>query len=180
MRRLGTDGAETERIQTPEAELDEQEYDKEEDSHFASTYSLKPNEQYEVNHYSYKTDRYGRIKQCEGALHLEEGKRNTAHQVKAGGGFRLESDEGGHLIARRFGGSEKVDNILPMDSQLNRVEYKKMESEWADELEKGNTVEVKIRCKYEDDSSRPTEFIVKYRVTDQDGFARTETRKFQQ
>ena len=33
-------------------------------------------------------------------------------------------DEGGHLIGRRFGGSEKVDNLVPMDSHVNGVEYK--------------------------------------------------------
>lgn len=146
------------------------------DSHFASTYSLRPNEQYEVNHYSYETDRYGRIKRCEGTLRIEEGKRNTDHQVKAGGEYRLETDEGGHLIGRRFGGSEKVDNIVPMDWRVNRVEYKELEDDWAQELEKGNRVDVKVRCKYEEDSARPSALIIKYKVTDQDGFTRSETK----
>jgi len=175
MPRFYEDSPEIEENETDKQEIDEQDSGKR-GSHFASTYTLKPNEQYEANDYSYETDRCGRIKHCEGTLRLEDGKRNTDHQVKAGGEFRLENDEGGHLIGRRFGGSEKVDNIVPMDGHVNRVEYKELEDDWAKELEKGNRVDVKINCKYEGDSTRPTAFVVKYQVTDQDGFTRRETR----
>lgn len=48
----------------------------------------------------------------------------------------METDEGGHLIATRFGGSEKIDNIVPMDIHVNRAEYKVIENEWASELKK--------------------------------------------
>lgn len=176
MSKFNTDVEESKDNEVFSAEITEKESDKRKSSHFASTYSLKPNEQYEVNQYSYETDRHGRIKRCEGTLRLEDGKRNTNHQVKAGGEFRLESDEGGHLIGKRFGGSEKIDNIVPMDGHVNRIEYKELEDDWAQELQKGNTVDVKIRCKYEEDSVRPTAFIVKYKVTYQDGFTRNETR----
>lgn len=175
MRGFNPDITEPEDNEIAAAEIKECEYDKRESTHFASTYTLKPNEQYEVNNYSYETDRYGRIQRCKGTLRLEDGKRNPDHQVRAGGEFRLENDEGGHLIARRFGGSEKIDNIVPMDSHVNRIEYKGIEDEWAKELEKGNIVDVKIRCKYEEDSMRPTAFIVKSKVTEQNGFERNET-----
>lgn len=145
--------------------------------HFASTYSLKPNENYDANGYSYETDKFGRITRCEGTLRLEEGKRNTAHQIRAGGEYRLENDEGGHLIGRRFGGSEKVDNLVPMDSHVNGGEYKEIENDWAAELEKGSNVDVKIQCRYSGESLRPTEFIIKYKITDKDGFTRNETKK---
>lgn len=171
MRRFYGEGAEYDAQETPEQETEQVE-----DSHFEATYRLKPNEQYEANQYRYETDRYGRIRECEGTLRLEEGKRNTAHQTKAGGEYRLVQDEGGHLIGTRFGGSEKVDNIVPMDYHVNRYEYKNLEDEWADELKKGNQVDVKIRCKYEEESARPTDFVVKYKVTEQDGFVRNETR----
>lgn len=171
MRRYGADNIESDEVETSACESDKQRKE-----HFETTYSLKSNEQYEVNNYSYETDRYGRIKRSEGTLRLEEGKRNTAHQIRAGGEYRLENDEGGHLIGRRFGGSEKVDNIVPMDYDVNRYEYKELEDEWADELEKGCKVDVKVRCKYEQESTRPTAFIVKYRVTDPDGFTRNEAK----
>ena len=53
--------------------------------HFASTYTLKPNENYDVNGYSYETDKLGRISRCEGTLRLGQGKSHPGHQVRAGG-----------------------------------------------------------------------------------------------
>ena len=176
MARYNGEHIESTEAEKGEVERNELESNKECKAHFDTTYSLKPNEKYEANHYSYETDRYGRIKHAEGSLRLEDGKRNPAHQVKAGGEYRLEHDEGGHLIGTRFGGSEKVDNIVPMDFDVNRREYKEIENEWEDELGKGSKVDVKIRCKYEEESSRPTAFIVKYRVTEPDGFVRNETK----
>ena len=149
------------------------------ESHFKSTYELKENSKYEVNNYSYETDSKGRIKSCEGALKLEDAPRNVDHQVKAGGKDRLETDDGGHLIATRFDGSGKIDNIVPMDSNLNRGEYKKMENSWSKELEKGNNVDVKINCKYQGDSKRPTEIDVVSRTTDSNGnYIDSDARQF--
>ena len=179
MREIFDDVNETEESDETEverSEITECESEKRTDLHFASTYQLKPNEQYEVNHYNYETDRYGRIKRCEGTLRLEDGKRNLDHQAKAGGEYRMETDEGGHLIATRFGGSEKIDNIVPMDIHVNRAEYKVIENEWASELKKGNQVDVRVSCKYEESSARPTAFVVKYRVTEQDGSTRIEMK----
>lgn len=176
MRRYYADHIEHNEVEPDEVERSECESNKECKPHFATTYSLRPNEKYEVNRYSYETDRYGHIKRAEGTLRLEEGKRNPDHQVKAGGEYRLEHDEGGHLIGTRFGGSEKVDNIVPMDYDVNRHEYKKIENEWEDEIKAGNKVDVQIRCKYEEESSRPTAFIVKYQVTEPNGFVRNERK----
>lgn len=144
--------------------------------HFSSTYTLKPNEEYDSNQYHYETDSRGRITRCEGTLRLEDGKRNTDHQTRAGGPDRLESDQGGHLIARRFGGSEKIDNLVPMDKDLNNGEYKELENDWEKALERGDTVDVQIRCRYSGDSQRPDSFVVKYKITDENGFSRYETK----
>ena len=137
--------------------------------HFQSTYQLRQNERYEAREYDYETDRFGRIVHCEGTLRLEEGKVNPVHQRNAGGESRLDTDDGGHLIARRFGGSERIDNLVPMDYHLNRGEYKHMENEWAEALAEGYSVEVKIKCNYTNDSFRPDSFSVYYRVTDMAG-----------
>ncbi len=182
MRRFGGEvpeeaGADEHRGELLEQDAPETKDAREDDSHFASTYRLKPNESYEANGYRYETDRFGRITLCEGTLRLEEGKRNTMHQTVAGGEYRLETDEGGHLIARRFGGSEKIDNLLPMDAHVNRVEYAGLEKEWADELERGGRVEVRVRCVYESDSGRPDAFLIKYKVTDAEGFERFGIRR---
>lgn len=160
------------------SESDNQERDtpKNSKAHFESTYTLKPNEKYEANQYRYETDRYGRITQCEGTLRLEDGKRNTDHQTRAGGEYRLEKDEGGHLIGKRFGGSEKLDNIVAMDYDVNHGEYLDIENDWAEELADKNQVDVKITCLYEGESTRPSAFIVKYRVTYKDGSTRIENK----
>lgn len=146
--------------------------------HFESTYSLKPNENYDSNEYHYETDRHGRIKHCEGTLRLEEGKRYNNHQVRVGGEDRLETDEGGHLIAKEFGGSGRVDNLVPMDGDLNHGEYREMEVDWEKSLKRGDNVDVKITCIYSGDSERPSAFKVKYEVTDENGFTRRETKYF--
>ena len=161
--------------------------------HFQSKYELKEKAQeYESGDYKYETDRQGRIKRCYGKLRLEpETDRNNYAQLKAGGEDRRRGekegeskDDGGHLIARRFGGSAEIDNIIAQDSKLNRGEYKKMEDDWQKRLEEkdehgGNKydVEVDIRCKYNDvkedthkkDSQRPSDIFVYSKVTDRQG-----------
>ena len=150
-------------------DLEQQEAGKKRPEHFESTYSLKPNEQYDSNEYHYETDSRGRIKRAEGTLRLEDGKRNTDHQTRAGGEYRLETDEGGHLIGRQFGGSEKIDNIVAMDYDVNHKKFGELERVWAEELDKGNQVDVKITCRYKGESERPDSFVVKYQVTEADG-----------
>lgn len=175
--------------QTEETENNEEEQEKlqekeeasaKREDHFEDTYKLKPNVEYEVNGYHYKTDRHGRIVHCEGSLQLEKGKRNTDHQTKAGGEDRRETDEGGHIIATRFNGSGKVDNIVPMDKDLNHGEYWKLEKEWADALseEPPKKVDVEIRCKYTDDSERPESIRVRYVISDENGEIVRRTLKF--
>ena len=88
-------------------ENDDVEDTQEQDDHFASSYKLKENIEYEVNGYHYETDSQGRIKHCEGLLYLEEGQRDTNQQRHAGNENRKETDDGGHIIATRFNGSKK-------------------------------------------------------------------------
>ena len=154
-------------------------------------YKLKESTEYVAGegNYRYETDSRGRIVKCSGTLELhDETSRNNYAQRKAGGENRHTkengeetADDGGHLIARRFGGSPEIDNIVAMDSGLNQHEYKTMENDWASRLEEktesGDSkykVDVDIRCKYADknletgerDSKRPTDIFVYSKVTD--------------
>ena len=70
------------------------------------------------------------------------------------------TDDAGHVIAGRFGGSGELDNLISQNSNLNKSAWKKMENNWVNELRKGNKVQVKIDIKYADSSKRPSEFIV--------------------
>ncbi|WAT23643.1 T7SS effector LXG polymorphic toxin (plasmid) [Bacillus halotolerans] len=126
---------------------------------------LKPNIEYTTPiGYTYKTDDKGRIVSASGKLNLGAAKRNKYAQKIAGREDRLKTDEGGHLIATIFKGSGKLDNLVPMDGNLNKGEWKKLENMWAKQLDKGREVEVKIQPVYKGNSQRPTSFEVEYKI----------------
>ena len=130
--------------------------------------SLKPNIMYTTPEgYKYTTDSKGRICNVEGVLQKGVAKRNEYAQqnVGKGDGRRdgtegLGKDDGGHLIASIFKGSGNIDNLVPMNSNLNRGEWKKMENAWANAVYNkdgiGRKVEVKITPIYMDSSQCPT------------------------
>ncbi|ESV38314.1 DNA/RNA non-specific endonuclease, partial [Staphylococcus epidermidis] len=74
------------------------------------------------------------------------------------------------LIARAFGGSKDIDNLVPQSKYINRSfkengQWYKMEKEWREAIESGEQVKnIKIEVKYKDGSQRPTEFQVKYEI----------------
>lgn len=123
---------------------------------------FKPNINYSSCGYNYKTDSLGRISNYSGKLKLQNGVRNKAAQVAAGGSDRLANDDGGHLIATIFGGSGTSENLVAMNSSINRGEYKKLENLWASALSAGKTVSVDGQCLYNGNSERPSKFIITY------------------
>lgn len=132
------------------------------------TTGLRPNIKYESNGYKYTTDELGRIKTanaCE--LRLEDGVRNSTDQVKAGGEDRRINDDGGHLFARIFGGSGKIDNIVAMDRNVNRGEYKAIENQLAAALSDGKNASMNVKLEYIGESQRPSKIIVKYSIDEE-------------
>ncbi len=130
---------------------------------------LKPNVIYKTKEgYTYTTDNYGRITSVKADLQLGEAKRNQYAQSKAGKPDRLTDDDGGHLIATQFKGSGQFDNIVPMNSQINRSggKWYEMEQEWAKALkeEPPKLVTIEIKPIYSGDSLRPHLFKVKYKI----------------
>ncbi|MFB5764112.1 DNA/RNA non-specific endonuclease [Paenibacillus medicaginis] len=122
---------------------------------------LKPDVEYTSKEgYNYKTDSKGRVSHVEGELKLGNGKRNGYAQRVAGRENRLPDDEGGHLIASIFKGSGDLDNLVPMNGNLNKGEWKKLENTWADALKQGDEVKVKITPNYKGDSQRPVSLIL--------------------
>lgn len=93
-----------------------------------------------------------------------DGKRSLYSQRTAGGNYRLEDDDGGHLIGSQFLGSGKLDNLVSMNSQINRAggKWYNMETEWANALKEGKEVQVKIQNIYETNNLRPVSFNIKY------------------
>ena len=143
--------------------------------------SLKPNITYvtpDPDNFEYKTDDKGRIVSVKGTLtNIDGAKRNEYAQRTVGREDRIKSnnlnedekniysgDDGGHLIGSRFGGSGNLDNLVPMDSNLNRGAWERMENEWSKAIKEGKKVEVDIKPIYEDDLLRPTSFSVIYKI----------------
>ncbi|MEH7643098.1 DNA/RNA non-specific endonuclease, partial [Bacillus pumilus] len=87
-------------------------------------------------------------------------------QSNSGKPDRLLDDDGGHLIATIFKGSGDIDNLVPMNGNLNKGEWKKLENAWADALQNGDQVKVKITPNYKADSLRPETFDIKYKIGD--------------
>ena len=94
--------------------------------------------------------------------------RNEYAQRIVGGEDRLRDDEGGHLIAYIFKGSGDIDNLVPMDGNLNKGEWKKLENRWKEALDVDPREEVKVRIKpvYKGDSQRPGKIQNKYKIGD--------------
>jgi hypothetical protein len=128
---------------------------------------LKPNVEYATPQgYTYQTDSKGRIVSCEGTLQLGVAKRKSHAQKTVGRESRKKGDDGGHLIASIFKGSGDYDNLVPMDGNLNKGEWKKLENSWAEALDTKppKTVRVKITPTFEGDSRRPVSFKVEQTI----------------
>ncbi len=131
---------------------------------------LKPNVEYTTPEgYTYRTDQFGNIVEVKGQLELGSGHRNQYAQSNVGGADRLATDDGGHLIASQFKGSGNIDNLVPMDSDINRAggKWYNMEKTWSDALKETppRTVEVDIKPIYDAGGARPTAFRVKYSIS---------------
>lgn len=127
---------------------------------------LLPNTQYEVNGYQYETDDKGRIISAGGNLRLRDNDYNrNMEKVKdyKGQEYR-ERDEEGHLVGHQFGGSDKLENLVPMDAQLNHGDFSKLEKTLADAVKGKADVKLKVEPVYEGDSTRPSEFKVSYSI----------------
>lgn len=118
---------------------------------------LLPNTVYEVNGTQYTTDELGRITRAEGYLKdTPDNERDNSAQSDAGGEDRKPGDDGGHLRARRNGGSSGNENLVPMRDTINRGDYAQSENEENQMLKEGKQVYEKIEVTYEDDSARPS------------------------
>jgi predicted ribonuclease toxin of YeeF-YezG toxin-antitoxin module len=153
------------KIRTAYAKLSGPEFEMHTLSDGTTVKRLKPNFEYESNGYKYKTDAQGRIIQVEGQLQNQKGGRSPYSQRTVGNGDgRLPGDQGGHLIGDQFGGAGGKENLVPMDAGVNNYhkgKWGQMEKRWAGEIEKGNTVDVKIEPQYSDGTNRPSHFKIK-------------------
>lgn len=123
---------------------------------------LQPNAVYKRKGYEYQTDESGKVSFVYAKLRLEQGIR-TGHQHEVGK-LGLETDEGGHWVGTRFGGSPEGVNLFPQDVSFNRTAYRRMENEWANALRAGKEVEVAIQPVHLGGSDRPIGADVYYMI----------------
>ena len=107
--------------------------------------------------FRYGESAYG--KSAEGTLSTEAGQRNAYAQRTVGGADRRADDDGGHLIANRYGGSGGKENLDAQNSNLNRGSYKAMENEWGNHLEQGDQVYAHVETFKSNDSQRPDAYM---------------------
>ena len=88
---------------------------------------------------------------------MEDVKRMDGQDYKPG-------DDRGHLIGHQFGGSDKLENLVPMDAKLNHWDFYKVEKTLADAVKDNADVKLKVEPVYGDDSTRPSEFKVSYSI----------------
>jgi uncharacterized cupredoxin-like copper-binding protein len=131
---------------------------------------LEPDSDYKIGNYTYQTNNEGTVSRVFGKLNLEKRDRNTYQQKKSAevGGIKdgLQADDGGHLVASIFNGPGEQINYAPMNSNLNRGRWKRMENKWVDALKLNKEVRVDIRLIFEGSNKRPTAFSVKYWIDD--------------
>lgn len=124
----------------------------------------QPNTVYKVDDNKiFKTDSQGRTESVESSLSWSKNDRNTYKQCKAGK-CGVDGDEGGHLIAIIFNGPDEKLNLVPMDGNLNKGAWKKMENTWANALKDGKQVNVKVEPSYSGSNVRPDSFTVTYQI----------------
>ena len=122
-----------------------------------------PNAEYVLNGNKYATDDKGRIIQVEGNLDLPS--ETTERPKLPDTPDRKESDDRGHLVAREFGGSDEIGNLVSMDSEVNRNgDFRKLELELKQAIKDGSEVSIKTDVVYDGDSKRPSAFKVTYTI----------------
>ena len=126
--------------------------------------SLVHNSTYEINGYTYQTDDLGRIVSAEGTVRLKDEGRKKLYIKDSmdaiGKGSERDTDDRGHIIADQFEGANGLENIVPMDSELNKGDFRKLENRLADAVKDGSNVSYKVEPRYSDGSHRPSEFVV--------------------
>lgn len=109
-----------------------------------------------ANGYTFSLDGLSRTREVTGKLQLnpEKGRFRRA-QAEAGAGDWRQTDEGGHVIARRFNGPKDAFNHFAQDRTFNRGDYRALENRLAKARREGKEVTIDVRLLYRNASRRP-------------------------
>lgn len=114
--------------------------------------------------YNFRIDVIARLRAAFGLVVEGKTKRSRTNQLRAGGGDRRPTDEGGHYIANRFNGPSDAFNHFAQDRNFNRSAYSAMENAWAKHIREGRKVFVSIKPLYQGTSRRPYHITVVWSV----------------
>lgn len=115
------------------------------------------------NGYDFDLDSENRTRRAGGTVRLDpEQRRSRSAQRRAGVPHRLPTDEGGHYVAREFGGPDKDFNHFAQDANFNRSRYRKLETKWGKLTRAGKKVTFAIIPRYPRGSRRPSHIDVTY------------------
>jgi hypothetical protein len=118
-----------------------------------------------VNGHRFHIDAAGRPKLWRSELSLDRPtNRSSKVQVRAGGSDRRITDQGGHLIAPRFGGPANDFNHIAQDANFNQGIYRKLEDKWAKAIKNNQKVVVETKLKCKGPTQRPDRLIVRYKI----------------
>jgi len=126
---------------------------------------LKPNVRYKSGEFGYigETDSQGRLNSMSTeSLKLTEREKRLSHNPKTPG--KEAGDHAGHLMGDRFGGSPEIDNLVSQASKVNQSAFRKIENQWARAIQDNQNVQTKVTVNYLGNSTRPSSFIVKYKI----------------
>jgi len=141
---------------------------------------LAPSTTFIRNGYEYTTDSAGRVIEAGGRLrYAPDSPRYSYHEGQVGNYANDPADQGGHLIARIFGGVSEGVNLTPQLATLNNSAYSAMEEAWKSALLAGGDVNVRIIVEYADDGLRPIGYEVRSSIHEADGTVRLLNRTFE-
>lgn len=128
----------------------------------------------EVNDVTWTFDGEGRPLQAEGTLTWSPGsgrmRAGDTVENQAQAGFRVDNNldsehHTGHILAYRFVHGHGPVNMFPQDGHFNVSAYARMENEWADWLDRGMDIDLRVELAPAG-AIRPDQVVVEYTVTD--------------
>ena len=130
---------------------------------------MKAENTVEANGYTFTSYEDGTVV-VTGELQSSIAAREGAMQAAAGGSARLDSDDGGHLVAARFNGPAIPENLSAQDRNLNRSSFKVTENSEANAIRDGAKISTERTAFVgnnvaPDGSYRPDAYMVNDHVT---------------
>ena len=125
-------------------------------------WKLVPDNKYTVNGYEYTTDSKERIVEAKGTITPRDDSRDS---LNAKVEDMKENDQRGHVIADVNNGSNRIDNLVAMDKDLNTGKYEDLEKE-LNKAAKDHDVKATYTLIYNEnnDTKRPDAIAVNYTI----------------